>query len=195
MTAALGPAWTVRAPALPARPEAALAAVDAAMAPGDLVLAHSMGAVVALRALARRPRPVAGLVLTGAFFPPARNGRTTAASVRDYLGHRVALGRELARGRGDGAERTAGSPRALALLLRQAAGRDRAEPTPDVPVLVVHARDDHHVPVDFAIAATARHPRWTLRLLDSGGHHAHVTRPEAWVDAVRPWLDGLSPAG
>jgi hypothetical protein len=59
------------------------------------------------------------------------------------------------------------------------------------PVLVVHARDDHHVPVDFALAAVARHPAWQARLLGAGGHHAHVRAPGRWLSAVEPWLRGL----
>ncbi len=59
------------------------------------------------------------------------------------------------------------------------------------PVLVVHARDDHHVPLDFALAAAARHPAWGVRVLDEGGHHAHVARPKEWLDAVSPWLAAL----
>ena len=58
-------------------------------------------------------------------------------------------------------------------------------------VLIVHARDDHHVPVDFAIAAARRHPGWALRLLDGGGHHAHVRVPTQWSDTVVSWLRGL----
>lgn len=65
-----------------------------------------------------------------------------------------------------------------------------------VPVLIVHARDDHHVPVDFAIAAARRHPSWELALLEGGGHHAHASGSPAWSDAVRPWLAAaLAPAG
>jgi pimeloyl-ACP methyl ester carboxylesterase len=57
------------------------------------------------------------------------------------------------------------------------------------PVLVVHGRDDHHVPVDFAIAAAARHPAWTLRVLDGAGHDPHVLQPDRWLTVVTPWLD------
>jgi pimeloyl-ACP methyl ester carboxylesterase len=59
-----------------------------------------------------------------------------------------------------------------------------------VPVLVVHAVDDHHVPVDFALASAARNG-WDVRLLDVGGHHAHLRVPEAWAAAVEPWLVAL----
>jgi pimeloyl-ACP methyl ester carboxylesterase len=77
--------------------------------------------------------------------------------------------------------------RPLASLAGQALG---SFPRADVArVLVVHARDDHHVPVDFAIAAAQRHPAWDLRLLDGGGHHAHVSRPTEWIAVVGPWLE------
>jgi pimeloyl-ACP methyl ester carboxylesterase len=55
--------------------------------------------------------------------------------------------------------------------------------------LVIHARDDHHVPIDFALAAASRHPAWGVEVLASGGHHVHVTDPEAWLSAVVPWLE------
>jgi hypothetical protein len=51
--------------------------------------------------------------------------------------------------------------------------------------------DDHHVPVDFAIAARARQPAWSLRILDHGGHHAHLTEPALWGDTATSWLDSL----
>jgi fermentation-respiration switch protein FrsA (DUF1100 family) len=82
--------------------------------------------------------------------------------------------------------------RALPALARQALGLRRAARAPAVaavPVLVVHARDDHHVPVDFALAAAAAHPAWATAILPRGGHHAHVTDPEAWPAAVAPWLE------
>ena len=125
------------------------------------------------------------LVLTGSFFPPARNGRGLAATVVDYGRHRAALARELGRGT---QERTERSPRALVALLRQALGVGPVTVDPATAVLVVHARDDHHVPVDFAIAAAERHPSWTLCLLDQGGHHVHADQPLVWLKHVMPWL-------
>jgi pimeloyl-ACP methyl ester carboxylesterase len=184
--ARLEPTWRVEAPALPADPDAALETADAAIRPGDIVFAHSLGAVVATRLLVRHPRPLTALVLTGSFFPPARNGRTLAASVLDYGRHRAALARELTR-QGNAA-RTERSGRALTALLRQAARTAVPVVDPATPVLVVHARDDHHVPVDFAIAAAARRPAWTLHLIDRGGHHLHADHPDAWLSSVLPWL-------
>ena len=63
------------------------------------------------------------------------------------------------------------------------------------PVLIVHARDDHHVPVDFALAAAARHAGWDIRVLENGGHHAHLRAPGEWLAAVEPWLAGLGAGG
>ena len=162
-----------------------------------ILVGHSIGGIVALRAAALDPAAVAGLVLTDSFFPPARNGRSRAAALADYGSHRVALVREMAasgarpRPRGDAAR----GMRALARLglrpgeLHATADRVRA------PVMVIHARDDHHVPVDFAVAAAARHPSWTLALLERGGHNAHVERPAEWLAAAVPWLEGISAAG
>jgi pimeloyl-ACP methyl ester carboxylesterase len=187
----LEPYGEVSTPSLPPRPADALARADAEVSPGDVVIGHSMGGVVALRLAEERPRQLAALVLSGCFFPPARNGRGLGLTIADYAGHRLAFVRELARGEGGG-ERSEGSARALAGLVRQAASRRGRAATASVtapPVLVVHARDDHHVPVDFALAAAARDPGWTIHLLDRGGHHAHVRDPAAWLEAVTPWLE------
>lgn len=194
---ALPSGWTAAVPALPADPRQALAVADEAISEGDVVFAHSMGAVVALRLLQARPRGVAALVLTGSFFPPSRNGRSARVTAADYLTHRVAYVRESLRLRSSG-ESSDGAARALASLARQAVRPEKAAPAwrgRPVPVLVVHARDDHHVPVDFAIAAAARHPGWTLALLGGGGHHAHVAQPEKWLAAVTAWLATTLPAG
>lgn len=164
------------------------------MGPQAIVIGHSMGAVLALRAATQTSVPPRAIVLSGCFFPPARNGRTGAASVRDYLTHRVAYLRSRDRSetaRGGRAE----TGRALASLLGLAARRAafyRSLARVSAPVLVVHARDDHHVPLDFAAAAVAREPGWELRVLQRGGHHAHLTCPALWVEAVVPWLTRLA---
>jgi pimeloyl-ACP methyl ester carboxylesterase len=208
--AAFGP---VRCPSLPRDPAGALAAARAAVAasPEPVVLVgHSMGAVVALRVAAERPERVRAVVLGGCFFPPARNGRGLTASVTDYGRHRVAFVREarrggVAAGAGDatsagdaggsagpggwGERRgTGGSLRSLVGFALQPGRFDGLARAVRAPVLVVHAADDHHVPVDFALAAAARHPAWAIRVLAGGGHHAHVMAPAAWADAVTPWL-------
>jgi esterase len=182
------------APDRPRDPAAALAAVEAATPPGAIVIGHSIGGVLALRMQARAPRPLAALVLSDSFFPPARHGRGTIESARDYAAHRVAYLRGV---RGRAGAPSPASPRsgglgALAGLVRLAVRRrefDAAAEAVGAPVLVVHARDDHHVPIAFAEAAVERHPGWRLAVLPSGGHHAHVTGPELWLAAVLPFLE------
>jgi pimeloyl-ACP methyl ester carboxylesterase len=192
----LGAFGEVRAPRIPRDPGEALEVVDAAVSPGAIVIAHSIGGTLALRLSRERGRRFAALVLTDSFFPPARNGRGTAATLRDYASHRVAYLRELRRASGPAPDTDQGSGRlaALAGLARLGVNRadfDAAMASVTSPVLVVHARDDHHVPVDFALAAAARHPAWDVRLLDAGGHHGHLKRPDLWLVAVMPWLDGV----
>lgn len=156
---------------------------------GDIVIGHSMGGVLALRLARDRPRPLRALVLTGCFFPLARNGRSRARTIGDYAAHRVAFVRSIRR-RGR-VEARGGSAGALASLIRlgaMPAGFDAALAAVAAPLLVVHARDDHHVPIDFALAAVARHPDVGVRVLDRGGHHAHVHTPVRWLEAVTPWL-------
>jgi pimeloyl-ACP methyl ester carboxylesterase len=183
----------VRAPLLPRDPTAALDAVDAAIPRGAIVIGHSFGGVLALRLARERSRPLTALVLSDCFFPPARNGRGTLASLRDYGAHRVAYLRA-ARSRAGApiaAGERGGSAATLAGLARLGVRRgdlDAAADAVTAPVLVVHARDDHHVPLDFALAAAARHG-WPVEVLAAGGHHAHVTRPEEWLAAVTPWLE------
>jgi pimeloyl-ACP methyl ester carboxylesterase len=185
---------TVVTPTLPRSPDRALEVVDAAVPPGAILIGHSIGGVLALCLARERPRPLAALILTDCFFPPARNGRSTPATIRDYAAHRVAYVRSLRGRSGAPVEATSrsGGLSALAGLARLGLHRTAFDSDADAvssPVLVVHARDDHHVPIDFALAAVARHPTWEIRTLDRGGHHAHVTEPGLWLDAVTPWLD------
>ena len=150
-----------------------------------------------MRSASRSSRAAAtgALVLTDAFFPPARNGRgtrrrsATTPPTGSPTCDRCAAGPAL---------RLESTSRSGGLRRRSPAwpgwGLDRAAFDADAdavaaPVLVVHARDDHHVPIDFALAAIARHPSWEMRALDRGGHHAHVTEPGPWLAAVSPWLE------
>lgn len=59
------------------------------------------------------------------------------------------------------------------------------------PTLVVHAADDHYVPVDFAVGA-ARGRSWDVVVLDHGGHLPHAETPDAWLATVSPWLTRLA---
>jgi pimeloyl-ACP methyl ester carboxylesterase len=186
---ALSSVGQVIAPQLPSRPQPALEILDTIVTADPIVIGHSMGGVLLMRLLSRQPRPLQAVVLTGCFFPPARNGRTTAATIRDYGAHRIAFARAARRESAPSLGRASITP--LASLVRQAiqprddeTALSRSTPS----VLIIHARDDHHVPVDFAIAAARRHPNWTLELLEHGGHHAHTRTPAPWSSHVVPWL-------
>jgi pimeloyl-ACP methyl ester carboxylesterase len=190
----------VLTPRVPARAADALKSLDAAITPGSIVIGHSMGGVLAMRLAAAHPRPLRAVVLTGCFFAPARNGRSTVATIADYGSHRVAFLRQLRRERA--APAGSGSIMPLVSLIRQAllpTDPESALTGVAGSVLVVHASDDHHVPIDFAIAAAHRHPAWDLHTLSDGGHHAHLSRPDQWSNAVGRWLSGtgdtMDPAG
>jgi pimeloyl-ACP methyl ester carboxylesterase len=167
--------------------------IAAAVTPeGAFVIGHSLGALIAMRLAAEHSRGVQGVVLTSSFFPPALNGRSAAATVRDYAGHRVAFVRELRSperipASGDG------SMRGLGYLVVTAARRGRTRATGkaiESAVLVVHAADDHFVPLDFALAG-AGYQGWPIVVLDGGGHYPHIKRPTEWLAAVGPWLERL----
>jgi pimeloyl-ACP methyl ester carboxylesterase len=182
----------VVAPRIPSAPAQALEVIDAAITPGSIVVGHSIGAVLAMRLAKTRPRPLRAAILTGCFFAPARNGRTLTATTADYAAHRLAFLRASRLQRSRRADQS--SVRPLASLLRLAiapAGLDRALQSVTPAVLIVHARDDHHVPIDFAIAGVRRHAAWSLEVLDHGGHHAHVTQAKLWAAAVTAWLENL----
>lgn len=176
-------------PRVPNAPERALDVLDEVISPGSIVVGHSMGAILAMRLAKTRPRPLTAVILTGCFFAPARNGRTLTATVTDYAAHRIAFLRASRTQRAQPAG--SGSLRPLVSLLRLAVvpnGPEHALTNVAPAVLVMHARDDHHVPIDFAIAACAREPAWSLRILDHGSHHAHLTEPGLWADTATSWL-------
>lgn len=189
----LEPYGRVSAPALPRHPDRAFAAAARAIQPGAVVVGHSMGGIIALRVAAETSRPLRSIVLTGCAFPVARNGRSRRATAADYAAHRLAFVRSI-RSRPRGAGPRTGTLAGLAAVARVLGRPGRFDTmfgSITAPVLIVHARDDHHVPVDFAIAAAAHHPGWDIRVLESGGHHAHFRAPGEWLAAVEPWLAGL----
>ena len=183
----------VTAPDLPRGGMPALRAATADLPRPAILIAHSMAGPLALWHAAREPEAVAGIVLSDGFFPPARNGRTLRASLEDYGRHRVAVVRAAGRPRLSGG--TARGTASLARMGLRPAGFHALADAVRAPVLVVHARDDHFVPLDFALASAHRHPAWSVAPLRAGGHNAHVERPAEWLDAVGPWLAGDQGAG
>jgi pimeloyl-ACP methyl ester carboxylesterase len=166
---------------------AAARAVD--LPPGALLIGHSMGAVVALRLAADPANDVRALVLANCFHRPARNGRSVVATTADYARHRGAIVRELMARRHRPTPRRGTAAALRDLLHATLRGDERdADGAARIPTLVLHARDDHYIPVDFALAAVARRPAWDARILDGGGHDPHRTRPAVWLEAVVPWL-------
>jgi pimeloyl-ACP methyl ester carboxylesterase len=161
---------------------------------GAVLIGHSIGAVLALQ-LARDPsRRIRGIVVSSSFFPPALNGRSLPVAVADYAGHRLAFVRDL-RTSSHRPRPRRGSGTGIWSLVR-AAGRGRdflANKTPAIsaPVLVVHADDDHYVPIAFALSAVASQPAWQLARLDHGGHYPQLRCPEDWLATVIPWLQQL----
>jgi pimeloyl-ACP methyl ester carboxylesterase len=58
------------------------------------------------------------------------------------------------------------------------------------PILLLHGRQDMTFPVALVEPTTELIPTATSVVLDDAGHMAHVDQPEAWLAAVRAFLDG-----
>jgi pimeloyl-ACP methyl ester carboxylesterase len=155
-----------------------------------VVIGHSLGAVQALNVAVAHPDRVEGVVLTGGFFPPARGGRSLLATIVDYLRHRAAYVRDVAR-RNRAPRPTRRGVRELASLARFGVRPERFHAVAArvrCPVLVIHGGADHVVPVDFARAGANRHPTWTYQEIHDAGHFPHRDRPEVWAEIVAAWL-------
>jgi pimeloyl-ACP methyl ester carboxylesterase len=180
-------------PELPRDVKRAQQIAAAATPDGAIVVGHSMGAIIALMMAAERGTAIRGVVASSPFFPPALNGRSLPAALAGYVGHRVAFLRQ----RRDNqvvAART-GGVRGLGFLLRTAAHPTELRAKTDAvksAVLLVHAADDHYVPLDFALAAAGAHPAWQSVVLNAGGHYPHVSKPAEWLTAIDPWLRRLT---
>jgi pimeloyl-ACP methyl ester carboxylesterase len=193
--AGLGRYGRVVTPDLPRGSADELTVVVAALPAADVVVGHSLGGLLAMRRAAS-DATVRALILTDSFLPLVAGDRTRRAAAGSYALHRLALARELAR-RGARPRPRRSTTRALRSLVRIGFGAEGFHATAaavTAPVRVVHGRDDHHVPVDFAIAAVARHPGWTLRILEDAGHDGHVDHPGEWLSVVSAWLDALPAA-
>jgi pimeloyl-ACP methyl ester carboxylesterase len=180
-------------PELPRDVKRAQRIAAAATPDGAIVVGHSMGAIIALMMAAERGMSIRGVVASSPFFPPALNGRSLPAAIADYVSHRVAFLRQ----RRDNQVVTArtGGVRGLGFLLRTAAHPSEFGAKTDAvmsAVLIVHAADDHYVPLDFALAAAGAHPAWQSVVLPAGGHYPHVSDPADWLTAIDPWLTHLT---
>jgi pimeloyl-ACP methyl ester carboxylesterase len=209
---------TVMAPVLPRDPAAALAAAGRAVAPGTVLVGHSMGGIVALRLAIRRPDLVRALVLAAAA------GISTGSRAAEVFLTAVSLlkpGRRIALYR----DRIATSPRLRSLafdgfstsdgaalsetattgflsgsrLYTDIASAGRALAREDVrldlarlscPALVLWGARDKQVPLDDAFEY-ARRLGAPLRTIADCGHLLIGERPEACADAVERFLDGL----
>lgn len=155
-----------------------------------VVIGHSLGGVHALRVAEAHPGRVRALVLTGSFYPPARDGSSLAAAITGYGRHRALYVRDVIRRNRAPRPTLAGARDLMGLArlgLRPRAFHELASRV-RCPVLAIHGRDDHVVPVAFARAAVRCHPDWTYREVPEGGHLVHRQRPQAWTEILSVWL-------
>ncbi|MDX6308005.1 MAG: hypothetical protein QOI06_1051 [Nocardioidaceae bacterium] len=179
-------------PALPRDVRRAQQVAADATPPGAILIGHSLGAVIAMTLAAEPARAIRGVVASSSFFPPALNGRSWPDALVDYACHRLALVRDLRNS--DRRTQAQRSFKGIGFLVRTGAHRRGFLATTEsitAPLLVVHAEDDHYVPVDFAMAAVGRRPGWDMAVLADGGHYPHVKRATEWLAAVDPWLERL----
>jgi pimeloyl-ACP methyl ester carboxylesterase len=158
--------------------------------PGTVLVGHSLGAVLALR-LASGSQSVRGLLMSSGFYPPGRNDQSYATALGGYARHRVAVAKALV---AEGARPRRGGARALASLAAMGlrpARFHRLAAGVRVPVLVIHGDADHHVPIDFMVAATRRYPSWDVQVVAGGGHHLHVDQADEWLTITTQWLRQL----
>ena len=68
-----------------------------------------------------------------------------------------------------------------------------------LPLLLVWGRQDRFVPLAIGRTTAERHPWLSLQVIDQTGHCPHDETPDAFLQAVLPWLDRSldesSPAG
>jgi pimeloyl-ACP methyl ester carboxylesterase len=59
----------------------------------------------------------------------------------------------------------------------------------EVPILLLHGRQDMTFPAELAEQAAAEIPAARVTVLDGAGHLAHIDRPAAWLAALAAFLD------
>jgi 2-succinyl-6-hydroxy-2,4-cyclohexadiene-1-carboxylate synthase len=172
-------------------------------------LGYSMGGRACLHLALHRPDAVRALVLLGATAgiedPAERAARVTADEVlarqledeglEPFLDRWLAL--PLFAGLSPEAQhrdaRLENDPRALAASLRLA-GTGAQEPLWDrlgevvAPVLLVAGEHDERFAATAARMAARVGGDAEVRLVPDAGHAAHLERPQAFLDVVRPWL-------
>lgn len=63
-----------------------------------------------------------------------------------------------------------------------------------MPVLAIWGREDRLVPLSDALALLERVGSLDLRIVDNAGHSPQVEAPQAFLDAVLPFIEGAAPA-
>jgi pimeloyl-ACP methyl ester carboxylesterase len=185
-----------------------------------VVVGHSLGCVVALRLVMRRPELVRGLVLVsaagiGSGTRRARQALWLSSLLRPgrlLAPHRARIARserlrELVWGKWATPDGTAVSPLATEGLLEGpslhtdygGAAKALAADDPRVdlelvscPSMLIWGARDPQVPIDDAFEY-ARRLRAPLRVVAGAGHLVIAERPEACLDAIRTFLTGSDP--
>ena len=63
------------------------------------------------------------------------------------------------------------------------------------PILLLHGRQDMTFPVDLVTPTVELIPTACSAVIDEAGHMAHIDQPEAWLAALREFLDDPVPRG
>ena len=58
-----------------------------------------------------------------------------------------------------------------------------------IPILLLHGRQDLTFPAALALAAADMIPAARAVVLESAGHMAHIDQPDAWLTALRDFLE------
>lgn len=163
-----------------------------------VLIGHSMGGIISMTTALAYPERVAGLVLLG-------TASQCTERVADWY-ERIALAGEsdgndgLARAiYGKGAKRKVdGDAQGIAHVTRTLKSLHADPLTPKLgaiscPVLLLVGSKDPMGPKASEIIAEAL-PDATLHVLPDLGHWTHVEAPEAVLEALAPWLSGVTPS-